>query len=301
MHEDGDHRPGDDSPRGRAAARGRGSPRPDLAPGDRQRSTSGVGARARGALDEALRGAYRGAHLLRFGAHFRLRARQTGPRRCLLQHDGRTHRSTPRAAAVGGKVVKFREIFRFEFMCQARRVRTWLYFAVLFVAAYLIVRISIVDARNGDAFINSPYVIALTTVISSLLWVVMASAVAGSAAARDVQTRMHPLIYTTPVSKTDYLCGRLLAALAFNALILLAVPAGMLVAQLSPGVESEILGPFRPAAYLSAYVLIALPTVFVVTSIQFSLAAMSGRSAASYLGSLLLFPVIGFIVAGAVA
>jgi len=95
--------------------------------------------------------------------------------------------------------VKFREIFRFELMCQARRVRTSLYFAVLLVVAYLIGRNSIVEARNGGAFINSPYVIALTTVISSLLWVVMAPAVVGSAAARDVQTRMHSLMYTTPV------------------------------------------------------------------------------------------------------
>ena len=36
--------------------------------------------------------------------------------------------------------MKFREIFRFEFVYQARRVRTWLYFAVLFAVAYLLVR-----------------------------------------------------------------------------------------------------------------------------------------------------------------
>ena len=42
--------------------------------------------------------------------------------------------------------MKFREIFRFEFVYQARRVRTWLYFAVLFVVAYLLTR-SAIDAR----------------------------------------------------------------------------------------------------------------------------------------------------------
>ena len=58
----------------------------------------------------------------------------------------------------------------------------------------------------------------------------MAPAVAGSAAARDVQTRMHPLVYTTPISKADYLGGRFLAAFVLNALILLAVPLGILAA-----------------------------------------------------------------------
>lgn len=196
--------------------------------------------------------------------------------------------------------MKFREIFRFEFVYQARRVRTWIYFGVLFLVAYLVVReSSIDDARNGGALVNSPYVIAATTVISSLLWVLMASAVAGNAAARDVQTRMHPLIYTTPVSKADYLGGRFLAALVLNALILLAVPAGILLALLLPGVEPEILGPFRPAAYLSAYVVIALPTAFAVTAVQFSLAALNRRAVASYLGSVLLFVTVS-IGAGAV-
>jgi hypothetical protein len=41
--------------------------------------------------------------------------------------------------------------------------------------------------------------------------------VGGAAAARDVQTRMHPLTYTAPVSKADYLEGRFLAAFVLKA------------------------------------------------------------------------------------
>ena len=52
--------------------------------------------------------------------------------------------------------MKFREIFRFEFVYQARRVRTWLYFVVLFAVAYLLVR----PAGVGDGVVNSPYDIA---------------------------------------------------------------------------------------------------------------------------------------------
>jgi len=195
--------------------------------------------------------------------------------------------------------VKFREIFRFEFVYQARRVRTWLYFAVLLVVAYLLMENSIDSARNGGALANSPFNIAQGTVLTGVLWILMAPAVAGSAAARDAQTRMHPLIYTAPISKADYLGGRFLAALALNALILLTVPAGILLALLLPGVEPEILGPFRPAAYLSAYVVMALPTAFAVTAIQFSLAALSRRAAVSYVGSLLLLVTV--FISGAVS
>ena len=183
--------------------------------------------------------------------------------------------------------MKFREIFRFEFLYQARRVRTWLYFAVLFVVAYLL--------RNG--VVNSPYTIAQETLLVGLLWILMAPAVAGSAAARDVQTRMHSLVYTTPISKADYLGGRFLAAFVLNALILLAVPLGMLTDFLWPGVKSEIVGPFPPAVYLSAYGVLALPTAFTFTAIQFSLAALRRRAVVSYLGTVLFFVPVGATVA----
>lgn len=182
--------------------------------------------------------------------------------------------------------MKFREIFRFEFVYQARRVRTWLYFAVLFVVAFLL--------RNG--VVNSPFAIAQETILTGMLWILMAPAVAGSAAARDVQTRMDPLVYTTPVSKTDYLGGRFLAAFVLNALILLAVPLGMLANFLWPGVKSEIVGPFPPAVYFSAYVVLALPTAFTFTAIQFSLAALRRRPVVSYLGTVLFFVPVGVTV-----
>jgi len=183
--------------------------------------------------------------------------------------------------------MEFREIFRFELVYQARRVRTWIYFAVLFVVAYLLMSGSIEAARGGGPLANAPYRIAAATVISGLLWVLIAPAVAGSAAARDVRTRMDPLVYTTPISKADYLGGRFLAAFVLNGLILLAVPAGILLALLVPGVEPEILGPFRLAAHLSAYVVLALPSAFAVTAVQFSVAALNRRAVVSYVGSVL--------------
>lgn len=182
--------------------------------------------------------------------------------------------------------MKLREIFRFEFVYQARHVRTWLYFVVLFVVAY----------RLRDGVINAPFAIAQETILAGLLWILMAPAVAGSAAARDVQTRMHPLVYTTPISKADYLGGRFLAAFVLNALILLAVPLGMLAGLLLTGVKSEIVGPFPPAVYLGAYGVFALPTAFTFTAVQFSLAALRRRVVVSYLGTVLFFVIVGATV-----
>ena len=122
--------------------------------------------------------------------------------------------------------MKFWAIFRFELAYQVRRFSTWLYFAVLaFFAFVLTTEDFVADARNGDYFLNAPFVVAVVTASGCVLWLLVAAYVAGDAAARDVQTRMHPLTYTTPVSKADYLGGRFIAAFVLNALILLAVPA----------------------------------------------------------------------------
>jgi len=190
-------------------------------------------------------------------------------------------------------------IFRFELAYQARRAWPWLFFAVLVGFSFLMTRDgTLAEALYEDFFLNSPFAIAKTTVFGGLIWLLVAAAVAGEAAARDVSTRMHPLVYTTPVARADYLGGRFLAALVLNALILLGVQAGILLAVYLPGLDGEILGPFRPAAYLTAYAFLTLPTAFVATALQFSLAARSGRPMAAYLGSLLLF-FMGFFIAGA--
>jgi ABC-2 type transport system permease protein len=131
--------------------------------------------------------------------------------------------------------MKLREIFRFEFAYQVRRVSTWLYFAALVVFAFLVLRgIYIRDARHAETFLNAPSVIASATVFGSLIWLLLAAAVAGEAAARDVETRMDPLASSAPLRKAESQGGRYRAAIILNALILLGVPVGILLALLTP-------------------------------------------------------------------
>src|SRR5688572_29471316 len=185
--------------------------------------------------------------------------------------------------------MKLWEVFCFELGCQSRRVWTWLSFAALLGITYLLATEAFLSsARRGGYFLNAPFIIASVTVFGSLFGLLAATAVAGEAAARDVQTRMHPLVYTTPVGQAVYLSGRFLGAFVLNALILLAVPAGLLLAQIfSP--DAQLIGPFHPGAYVSSYVLLALPNAFVATALLFAAAALSRRVMMSYLGCLLLF------------
>lgn len=193
--------------------------------------------------------------------------------------------------------MRLREVFRFELAYQVRRAWPWLFFAVLLVLTFLFARDGMLaEALYEDFFVNSPFAIAKSTVLGSLIWLLIGAAIAGEAAARDVATGMHPLMWTLPVTKAEYLGGRFLAALVLNATLLLAVQLGILLALYSPGVDAASLGPFRPAAYVTAYAYIALPSAFAATAIQFLFATRSGRPMAGYAASLGLF-FLGFFIA----
>ncbi|TGE29365.1 M1 family aminopeptidase [Hymenobacter metallicola] len=186
--------------------------------------------------------------------------------------------------------MKLRRIFALEFDYQLRQAATWLYFGVILVIAFLIVTANFLsDAQEGYFLVNAPVVIATVAVLCSVFWLLIGASVAGDAAARDAQTRMQLLTYPAPISRAEYLGGRLLAALALNVCVLLAVPVGLLLAMHGSGIEAELLGPFRPAAYLTAFFFIVLPNAFIATAIQFSVAALSRRALGSYLGGAALF------------
>ncbi len=181
-------------------------------------------------------------------------------------------------------------ILRFEFDYQRRRPYTWLCAAALVLVSFLFVRQNyLADALYADFFVNSPFVIASVTVFGSMFWFLTGALTAGELAARDVDARMHPLTYTAPLTTVEYLGGRFLAALLLNVLTIMAVPLSVLLAVYAPGIADQAVGPFRPAAYLTALAYIALPNVFVSTAIQFSFAALARRPIAAFMGSLLIF------------
>ena len=184
--------------------------------------------------------------------------------------------------------MKFREILCFELSCQSRRVSTWLYFAVLFTLTfYLTSELSADYARSDGSLANGPFIIAVMTLLGSTMGLLIVSALAGDGAARDAQTQMAPLLYTTSAGNSAYLGGRFVGVFGLYAMILLAVPLGLMLAAIV-GRGSELLGPFRPAAYLRAYLFLVLPNAFVATAVLFSMAALSRRATVSYLGGVLL-------------
>lgn len=182
----------------------------------------------------------------------------------------------------------FFEVFRFEVSCQLRRASTWLYAAVLLaLSVYPTLELSATYARIDGSSAHSPFIVAAMGLLWSTIGLLAGSAVVGEAAARDAQTRMDPLVYTSPVGKAAYLGGRFLAAFGVYSAVLLAVPIGLALGGLLLS-RTPLGAPFDATTYLGTYAFLLLPNAFVAGALMFSVAAFTRRVAASYFGAVLL-------------
>ncbi|HUQ18187.1 MAG TPA: M1 family aminopeptidase [Gemmatimonadaceae bacterium] len=186
--------------------------------------------------------------------------------------------------------MKSLEVLRFELDYQSRRRWTWAYFFAMLALTFLFATRGYVEtvAKSGSWF-NAPYGVALLTVIGSVMGLLVAAAFSGEAGARDPETRMASLIYTSPLRERSYVGGRFVAAFLMNALVLVTVQVALVLAVLVVDLPAELIGPLKIATYVSSYAVFALPNAFFATSLLFSLSLLTRRSVSSYLGAVIIF------------
>ncbi|HEV2129818.1 MAG TPA: hypothetical protein VGR27_01865, partial [Longimicrobiaceae bacterium] len=162
---------------------------------------------------------------------------------------------------------------------------TWLYAVLLLGVPFLMMH----AIGGSEGYMNRPQMVAVGSLLSSMLGMLVTAALFGDAATRDVQARMHPLVYTTPLRKAEYLGGRFLGALAVNAVLLLGVPLGLLLGSRMPYLDQQMFGPLIPAAYVQPYLLFLLPNALLAGALLFTVAALSRQVLPAYLGAIGLF------------
>src|SRR5688572_11592764 len=195
--------------------------------------------------------------------------------------------------ASGGRVVRLREVFRYELGYRLRSGSTWAYAGFLFLVMCwgLLAMAEGSDAVNA----NAPQGTAQGTVLfGGTFGLLVSAALFGDAAIRDFASHMDPLLYTTRLRKAEYLGGRFLAALAINAIVVLAIPLGFFVATVTI-VEADAVGPFRLAAYLQPLLLFLLPNLVLVGATLFTIGALTRQVIPVYLGAAGIF--VSYIVA----
>jgi ABC-2 type transport system permease protein len=187
------------------------------------------------------------------------------------------------------------EVFRFELEYRLRAPSTWIYAAVLFGLPFVMLNI----VNGSSSKLNSPEMVAVITSILSMVGMLVTAALFGDAATRDVQSGMHPLVYTTPLRTWEYLGGRFAGALVVNTVMLLGVPLGQALGAQMPWADPRMFGPFRAASYAQPYLLFLLPNMLLMGAVLFAVAALTRQTVAAHLGAVSI--LVGNTFAGELA
>ncbi|HET6617775.1 MAG TPA: hypothetical protein VFH69_08200, partial [Gemmatimonadota bacterium] len=183
--------------------------------------------------------------------------------------------------------MRLREIFRYELAYRLKSGVTWAYAGILFVVA-IFMFLALAD-EAGHA--NAPERIAGLSVIIGMFGMLVTAALFGEAAVRDVEVEMDALLFTTRVGRPEFLGGRFLGSLVVNALVMVAIPVGILVATWIASTGAEEIGPLRLAAHVEPYFMLQLPNLILVGAVLFTIGMFSRQTLPVYLGA------IGFFIA----
>jgi ABC-2 type transport system permease protein len=185
----------------------------------------------------------------------------------------------------------FGKIAAFELRYQVRQPIFWIAGLIFFLLVFGSVTIDQIQiGSGGNIHKNSPSAIAQTTGIMTLFFMFVATAFVANVVVRDDETGYGPIIRSTRIRKFDYLFGRFAGAFTAVALAFLWVPFALFLGSLMRWVDPETLGPNHLQYYAFAYLWIALPSLFLVSAIFFSLATATRSMMATYVG------VAGFLV-----
>src|SRR5262249_46510015 len=108
-------------------------------------------------------------------------------------------------------------------------------------------------------------------------------------ALRDTESRMDAITRAVPIPTAAYLGARLIGAFAVVCMTFLGAVLGFALAAYMPWTPESAVGPFRLSAYVVAYLVIAVPNLFVTGAIFFAVATATRNLLATYLSAAVLF------------
>jgi len=192
----------------------------------------------------------------------------------------------------------FWQIFTFEIKYRLKRPATYIYFLTFFLLTALFFASGSTSASE-KVYHNSPVVIAQMTAIISMIMMLICSAIMGVPLYRDIDYNTSNYYLSYPIKESGYFWGRYLGSFIFVILIstslMFGAYFGSVVGPVFDWVPAKRMGPNLLVNYVQPYLFIALPNLFLASSIFFGLVAVSRNIKIIYSGSILL--LIAYLLA----
>lgn len=183
-------------------------------------------------------------------------------------------------------------ILKFELQYRKKRPATYIYFAILFLMAALTMSTDIIQVGGGSGLVkeNSPTTIANMMTILSAFMMMITSAIMGVAVLRDFEHNTESMLFTTPISKFDYLLGRFLGSFLVVLFVFVGMMLGFMVGEFfNPDTDKML--PFNLFNYLHPFLYFVIPNLLFTSILFFFTGALSRKMVTVYVQWILLFAV----------
>ncbi|AFK05127.1 hypothetical protein Emtol_4002 [Emticicia oligotrophica DSM 17448] len=192
-----------------------------------------------------------------------------------------------------------KEVLRFEFSYRKNRPATYIYFAILFILCFAAVTskyVTIGGVAGGQIKENSPFNLAFMTIIMTFFFTFICSAIMGVAVLRDFEHKTESLMFSTTMSKFDYLFGRFIGSYIVLALIYcsiwMAFMFGFSIGKFlpwNPSWKEKTMLAFDAWAYFQPFIVWGLSNLFIQGAIFFAAGALSRSTIVIYTQGIILF------------
>lgn len=193
-----------------------------------------------------------------------------------------------------------REFIKFELKYRFTRPVTYIYFLIMWLMAFLATSTDIVRAggSGGKVMENAPIVVSALMLAIMIFGVFIASAIMGVPVLRDFEHKTDSMIFTTPITRLDYLSGKFIGSF----ITLLFISSGILLGCMAgQGIHwpwqdnADRLMDFQFMYYWNPFVTFVLPNLFVFGAIFFMGGSLGKRMVVVYAQGIVLF--MGYLVA----
>ncbi len=184
------------------------------------------------------------------------------------------------------------QIFKFELEYRKKRPATYIYFGILLIMAAVTMSTDVIQIGGASGLVkeNSPATVATMMGILTAAMAMITSAVMGVSILRDFEHGTESMMFTTPITKLDYLLGRFLGSYLVVVLIFMGVPFGFMIGDIIQQFsEPDKVLPFNSWTYFHPFLYFVIPNLFFTGVLFFFTGALSRKMLIVYVQWMILF------------
>jgi len=152
----------------------------------------------------------------------------------------------------------------------------------------------LVNDLGTNVNVNGPYFITQITALMGIFSLFLVVNFMGNTALRDHTSNMAEILYCKPFHRLSYMLGRFFGAYAAIVFIYAMVPMGLFIGSFMPWVSLDRVGDYQMSHYLLALIYLAIPSLFVFSSLFYTVATKLKSMMSVYMVVIAVFVLYGF-------